>query len=118
VVHFIEWADLWSMGDLYRRWLTPPSGPEPWTIFGDRFEIHSYALPDAGRLGDHLVKAGHQQWDESDWYASRLAEAVGAWQNTVDRAVLVVLREVTGGLVTDDERVASLDLIPDWLSES
>jgi hypothetical protein len=40
VVYFIEWADLWSMGDLYRRWLTPPSGPAPLSIHANRFEIY------------------------------------------------------------------------------
>src|SRR6185295_13904840 len=27
VCHFVEWADMWSMGDLFSRWLTPPNGP-------------------------------------------------------------------------------------------
>ena len=27
VVHFAEWADLWSMGDVFSRLLTPPAGP-------------------------------------------------------------------------------------------
>jgi hypothetical protein len=117
VVYFTEWADLWSMGDLYPRWLTPPSGPAPLTIHANRFEIYGYVLPDGGRLRYHLLNAGPQQWEESDWYASKLSEAVGAWQGLVDRAVLVVMREVFGGLTTDEELVASLDRVPDWLSE-
>jgi hypothetical protein len=117
VVHFIEWADLWSMGDLYHRWLTPPDGPRPSIIHADRFEIYGYALPDGGRLGDHLSSAGPQQWDESDWFVSKLSEAVGAWQHVVDQAALIVLREVVGGLTTDEELAASLDHVPDWISE-
>jgi hypothetical protein len=34
----------------------------------------------------------------------------------VERAALVVLREVVGGLVTDEELSDSLSLVPDWLS--
>jgi hypothetical protein len=117
VVYFIEWADLWSMGDLYPRWLTPSSGNAPLYIHANRFEIYGYGLPDGGRLADHLSSAGPRQWEESDWYASKLSEAVGAWQHLVDRSMLIVLREVVGGLTTDEELVASLDHVPDWLAE-
>jgi hypothetical protein len=117
VVYFIEWADLWSMGDLYCRWLTPPSVPDPFYIHANRFEIYGYGLPDGGCLADYLANAGPRQWEESDWYVSKLFEAVGAWQSLVDRAVLIVMREVVGGLTTDEELVASLDHVPDWLLE-
>jgi hypothetical protein len=32
VVHFVEWSDLWSMGDVYMRWLAPLGGPPPLII--------------------------------------------------------------------------------------
>ncbi len=117
VVYFIEWADLWSMGDLFHRWLTPPGQPRPPTIHADRFEIFGYAWPDDGRLAEHLSTAGPQQWEESDWFVSRLSEAIEAWEHVVDRATLIVLREVVGGLTMDEEVLASLDHVPDWLSE-
>lgn len=116
VIHFVEWADLWSMGDLFGRWLTPPDGPGPLVVHADRFEVYAYGLPDSGRLGRHLANAGPQQFEEYDRFVSRLREAVGAWPGMVDRATLVVLREVSGGLVTDDELRASLSIVPDWLS--
>ncbi len=116
VLHFVEWADLWSMGDLFGRWLTPPDGPGPLVVHADRFEVYAYGLPDGGRLGRHLANAGWQQFEEYDRFVGRLREAVGARQAMMDRAALVVLREVFGGLVTDDEFRASLSLVPDWLS--
>lgn len=115
IVHFVEWIDLWSMGDLFPRWLTPPDGPGPLIIHADRFEVYGYGLPDGGRLGRHLASAGSQQFEEYDGFVSRLKESVGAWQGLVDRAALIVLREVIGGLVTDDEIRASLASVPDWL---
>jgi hypothetical protein len=118
VIYFVEWSDLWSMGDLFSRWLTPSGGPSPFVIHADRFEIYGYALPDDGRLSHHLAMAGPQQFAESDQFVSRLYEAVGAWQELVEKSALIVLREVVGGLVTDDEIEASLSFVPDWLAQS
>jgi hypothetical protein len=116
VVHFIEWTDMWSMGDLFGRWLSPLDGPSPLAVHADRFEIFVYALPDGGRLAQHLANAGPQQWTESDWFIARLREAVSAWQEFVEQAVIVVLREVVGGSGLDEDVMASLKRIPDWLS--
>lgn len=81
----------------------------------DRFEIYGYGLPDGDRLGRHLASAGLQQFEEYDRYVTRLREALTAWERLVDRAVLVVVREVAGGLVTDQEIAGSLAHLPDWL---
>ena len=117
VVHFVEWSDLWSMGDLFARWLTPPGTPPPIVVHADRFTIYGYSLPDAGRLGRHLASAGRQQFPESDQFVRRLQEAVEAWQSMAERAALIVLREAIGGLVTDDELTGSLSVVPEWLSK-
>jgi hypothetical protein len=103
------------MGDLFHHWLTPPDGPQPLIVSTERFEVYAYCLPDAGRLKQHLGAAGDQQFAEYDYFVYRLNEAVAAWESLVERAVLVVVREVVGGMVTDDELVASLVLVPDWL---
>jgi hypothetical protein len=116
VVHFIEWADLWSMGDEFERWLTPSDGPAPMVVYADRFEVFAYALPDGGRLSRHLAGAGPQQNTESDIFVRCLGEAVVAWQELVRRAVVVVLRFVVHGTVLDEEVTASLENAPDWLS--
>jgi len=117
VIHFVEWSDLWSMGDLYTRWLTPPKSPPPLEIDADRFQVYAYELPDSGRLERYLAKAPRQQFAECDQYVTRLREAVGAWGELVERSALIVLREVVGGLVTDEELVASLLVVPGWLME-
>jgi hypothetical protein len=116
VVHFVEWADTWSMGDLFARWLTPPDGPAPVVVYADRHTIFAYALPDGGHLAQHLATAGPQQWEEADWFIGRLREAVGAWDQLVERSALVVLRSVVGPSASDEEVTASLRTISDWLS--
>jgi len=105
------------MGDLFTRLLTPPNGPRPLIILADRFEVYGYGLPDNGRLIEHLARAGPQQFVEYDWFAVQLQQSIRAWEELVDTAALVVLREVVGGLVSDDELTDSLSLVPDWLSE-
>lgn len=117
VVYFVEWSDLWSMGDLFSRWLMPPGGPPPFVIHADRFEVYGYALPDGGRLGRHLTTAGPQQFDEYDWFVGRLHEALNACQELTDQAAIIVIREVVGGLYTDDDLLASLSRVPEWLLE-
>ncbi len=116
VIYFTEWADMWSMGDLFERWLTPPDGPMPLMVYADRYQVYGYSLPDGGRLERYLATAGPQQWPETDWFVARLREAVCSWQGFVEQAALVVLRHVVGGSALDEEVTASLRAIPDWLS--
>jgi hypothetical protein len=118
VLHFVEWVDLWSMSDLIERWLTPPDCAPPLVVYWDQFELYGYRLPDGGRLARHLAGAGPQQFVESDWFVARLREAVKAWQELVEQAAVVVLREVVDVSVADEEVIASLADVPPWLTES
>jgi hypothetical protein len=116
VVNFVEWADIWSMGNLFDRWFTPSDGPPPLAVYANRFTIFAYSLPDGGCLFQHLAAAGPQQFDETDWFIGRLREAVEAWDKLVERAVIVVLRQVVQASVLDEEVTASLKSVADWLS--
>jgi hypothetical protein len=80
VCHFVEWADMWSIGDLISRWLTPPNCSRPIGVNANCFEIFAYALPDEGRLANYLAAARPQQFSETDWFVTRLQEAVSAWE--------------------------------------
>lgn len=115
VVRFVEWSDFWSMGDLFSRWLTPPGGSPLLIAYGDRFEVYGYALPDGGRL-QRTLTVGPQQFPEYDQFVVRLREAAGAWEELLEQAILIVLREVVGGLVTDEELLASMSVVPDWIA--
>lgn len=116
VVHFVEYADLWSMGDIFEKWLSPPKGPKPYYIEGNKNALYGYELPDHGKLAKFLATAGKQQAPEYDTYIRRLREAVEAWDKLVDRAVIVVLSHAIGSLVTDDELAESLQSVPPWLT--
>jgi hypothetical protein len=116
VIYFAEWADMWSIGDLFTRWLTPPDGSRLLGVHATRFELFAYGLPDGGRLAKYLANAGPQQFTETDWFIGRLREAIEAWQKLVERAALVVLRYVVDGSISDEEVTASLHNTPGWLT--
>jgi hypothetical protein len=57
VIYFTDWVDMWSMGDLFPHWLTPPDGPTPLVVHADRFKLYAYGLPDGGRLAQQVPRA-------------------------------------------------------------
>lgn len=116
VCHFVEWADMWSMGDQFPRWMTPPNCSRPIGVHANRFEVFAYSLPDDGRLAKYLATAGPQQFTETDWFIARLLEAVSAWEKLLPSATLVVLRKVIDASALDEEVMASLKKMPEWLS--
>ncbi len=105
------------MGDLFDRWLSPDNEIPKLAVYGDRFEVYGYCLPDEGRLLSRLTAARKHQWPETEWFVRRLREAVEAWDGLVDRSLFVVLREVTGGLLADEELVKAIGDMPNWLAE-
>jgi hypothetical protein len=107
---------MWSMGDQFSRWLTPPNCPRPIGVLANRFELFAYRLPDGGRLADYLAAAGPQQFAETNWFIARLLEAVSAWDKLVAHATLVVLRSVVGASALDEDVTASLQTRAQWLS--
>jgi hypothetical protein len=117
VIHFVEWIDLWSMGDIFQSWLSPNGGEKRLTVFGDQFEVHGYCLPDEDGLLRRLANDRDHQFPETEWFVTRLHEAIDAWRDVAGRSLIVILREVTGGLVTDDELAKSLDEVPSWMSQ-
>ncbi len=104
------------MGDVFMRGLSPAKSSPPTTVYGDRFEIFAYQLPDDGWLARHLDSAGPQQFPECDVYFSRLQEAIDAWNSVVPRSTLIVLRYVIGATVEDYEVTESLTNRANWLA--
>jgi len=115
IIHFAEWVDMWTMGDTIARWLIPGGGPGAVRVYGERYELFGYFLPDEGVLARHLAEAGPQQHPETEWLVTRLQEALVSWDKLTGRAVLLVLRQITGPTVTDEELLESLQGVPTWL---
>jgi len=102
IVYFCEWLDRWLMGDAF---------PAIGTADGHRF--HAACLTPEQAL-DWAGRCGHQ-FPEQSWVAARLREAAESWAALSETRVIVQVREVLGGSVTDDEVRQSLAIVPDWL---
>lgn len=122
VVYYCEYIDLWSMGDLFDRWMPNHNGSRLMCLLSDVVELRCYALPDGGLLAEDLQrllkKRSLRERDpqEDRWFVVSLLEATLAWTGVVDTAALVVVREVLGGLVEDSEIAESLENTAPWIA--
>jgi hypothetical protein len=103
IFYFAEWIDMWSMGDL-----VPGLHKCPAVISGSRYQASCHQLPIRFK-----AKKGAEQ--ESRWLECRLEEAEDAWKPVVKEAVIVIMREPLGALVSDEDVEASLNVAPPWL---
>ena len=107
VVYFAEWIDLWLMGDVVPGLAMGRDG----VVNGNRFEAACHTLPVV--FPSSMPAAGSPQ--EMIWLETRLREAECAWEELTPDAVLVLVREVLGPTVTDDELRLTLTAAPDWV---
>lgn len=113
ILYFSEWFDLWSMGDEFcSYWLMGDSYHDIETVEGSRYEISWVSRREASAWADRCGS----QFPEQQWLAARLREAAESWRELAESAVVVLLREVLGGTVTDEEVESSLRGQPKWLS--
>lgn len=104
VLYYAEWMDRWLMGNIV---------PGPRAVAGHRFAATclsaSEALACAERRGD--------QFAEYEWLAARLREAADDWGGLAAPVVVVVVRDVVGPSVTDEEVREAAASVPTWLEE-
>lgn len=134
IAYFSQHADLWSLGDVFDRCFpqdsaTAPSGDrQPDSLrssakrlnMSEELQCWFYSLPDDGCLERHLASEAHQEWtaqaDEYRWLTVRLHEAAAAWAPLAPEGLLLLFRELKGGLVTDEEFLASRSALPPTLA--
>lgn len=103
VIYFCEWVDRWLMGDQV---------PGPQAVRGEQFEAACFSAEQALDWTNRCSG----QFSEPQWLASRLREAVEAWEALAKPRMIVMVREVLGASTTDEEVHAALRGIPAWLS--
>jgi hypothetical protein len=108
ILYFAQWIDLWSMGDL-----VPGLGNDrALVVAGRRFEACFHKPPVAVRT----TTINGEEAQETCWLRNHLREAEFAWSELAPEAVIVVLREPLGALVTDEVLVESFRASPPWLA--
>lgn len=112
VLFYVEYVDLWSSCPPLRH-----IGPDSLIqVMADRYELFCLPLPMSGALMGRLQHVRDQgQWDEDHLFASLVLKAASAWNEIVDTAILVFLRQVIGAAVEDQEIQQSLTEVPGWL---
>ena len=103
VIYFAEWVDRWLMGDLI---------PGPGAVEGHRFQATCLSPAQAVGWADRCPN----QFAEQGWLASRLREAAVGWGGVAEPYAVVVVRQVVGASVHDDEIQAAASSVPAWLS--
>ena len=102
VVYSTEWIDRWLLGDAV---------PASDTVEGRRYQATCLSAEQAiactGRCG--------RQFPEQEWFAARLREAAQGWNIRADNYVVVIVREVIGPSLTDDEMRVSFESVPAWM---
>jgi hypothetical protein len=104
ILGYCEWIDRWLMGDLL---------PGPDAVEGHRFQV-TCMLPAAAEAW--ASRCGNQ-WPEQVWLANRLREIAMSWGETVERRLVLVVREVLDVSTFDEQVADSVRQFPNWLAE-
>jgi hypothetical protein len=79
--------------------------------YTDRYEVACYSLPDGKLLEGHLKKLLRRRIfspPEFKMFLLTLREAVEAWQLLIPKSSIILIREIVGASVQDDEMMDSL----------
>ncbi len=83
-------------------------------------EMYAYALPDRGTLARQLRQAARRSKSsvgkiEASWLVNAVSDAISATNIWKCRATLILIREIVGGTVEDNEIAASMEQRVEWL---
>ena len=105
IVYRSQHVDLWSAGDVFNRALDTCDHQ----LLTNRFQIYSKRASSSHRDDKPLP-----QFDEYQWLDRRIQEAATSWKEMESTPLLLLFREIMGGLWLDSEVEASLKHLPDW----
>lgn len=116
VLFFSEHLDMWSMGDIVDRRLKASDTGELVQFYTGSCHLACFSLSEVTDVNTQFNGIEPDAAQEERWFFQTLANAIEAWQGFYDRAVIVVIRQITGGTVTDDEVLSLRESVPEWLS--
>lgn len=120
IIFYVEYVDMWT-GPVGPAFL-PSWDKRAIELYADQYDLACYALPDRDRLKRDMGNAFRRRdirersaaGQESRWALTILQEALFAWKELVDDAVLVWLRRAFAPNISDAEITESLNRIPMW----
>jgi hypothetical protein len=123
VLFYRRYVDQWSMGDQFDVLAGARNRQSRRIeIACDNLELIGYALPDRGNLLRRIDQRRSQRQTnvgaiETGWFLDAIRDAYTAWSVRRGTAVIIVLRDVVGGLVDDDQIESSMLMPADWLEK-
>lgn len=112
ILYRSQHVDLWSAGDIFQSAIVANPSDAHCQLLSDRYEVYAVRVGVVQKIVRNV-----NDCDEYRWLEQRVGEAVSAWESLTEQRVIVLVREVLGGLWEDQEVSDSLEQIPHWWSE-
>ena len=113
VLYRAEHIDCWSMGDVYETALVKRHPDYCRFLMTEARQIIATWVESS----EHIILDDDSP-SETRWLYNRLNEAFEAWSEMSDRRLVVLVRSVIGGLLTDEEVAKSMQTIPEWWTDA
>ncbi|RCS46092.1 hypothetical protein DTL42_16530 [Bremerella cremea] len=109
VLYRSQHVALWSRGDLFQNAMGATPNLQLLTV---QYEVYLWRVS-----AEDSVQRNVNDSDEYRWLEQHLTEALTAWADFSPGRVIVLVREILGGLWQDQDVANSLNQIPAWWNE-
>ncbi|PQO41719.1 hypothetical protein [Blastopirellula marina] len=109
ILYRSQYVDLWSGGEFFEAAMGVSPAASICHLLTEHYEVYVRHT-----LVSDIVPRNPNKFDEYRWLERRLAEAFTAWEGFAEERVIVLVREVLGGLWEDQDVGDSLKQIPGW----
>jgi hypothetical protein len=117
VLFYRQYVDQWSMGDVFDL---VDRGPFATAVQLGDSELYAYSLPDRGTLSKQFGAARRPSAKsigrtEKIWFIDAIRDAIRTSQARKYTSILIVVREVVGGLIDEHDVSTAMADTVDWL---
>lgn len=116
MVYFARWLDSWSVGDLFLEYFSATDAHCGKCVLTAKYELYGISLPPDDAWVRNVIRRMRFESDEEQRFNWHVRQAILATPQA-SGAALFVVREVLGGLVTEEELRSALLDVPDWLAD-
>ena len=112
ILYRSEHIDLWSMAEVFDTALSVGSPDISRTLLTSSYELIATWVDSTT-----CIVPDQKTSDETQWLYARLNEAFASWGAMADRRLVILVRQVLGGLWSDSEVEKALKSVPEWWND-